>query len=122
MDQKEALKRSWAYSESVSSSSIAEVQNQSVLLYNVSNSSSTCTRDHGHIQKACHLHVLAPEIIKTDAANFRELMQRISEKHIDSKWRKKNPKISSKEEPRILSPNKSVELAMISGFHASGWV
>ncbi|CAI9757869.1 unnamed protein product [Fraxinus pennsylvanica] len=53
------------------------------------------------------IHIFAPEIIKTDAANFRELVQRLTGKPTDSK---KKPKISS---------NKQMEAAMTSGFDAS---
>ncbi|KAL2501594.1 VQ motif-containing protein motif-containing protein 25 [Forsythia ovata] len=56
------------------------------------------------------IHIFAPEIIKTDAANFRELVQSLTGKPTDSNC--------SKKEPRVLSSNKQMELAMITGFHS----
>lgn len=65
------------------------------------------------------IHVFAPEIIKTDAENFRELVQRLTGKPTN---RKKPRKIPSNKNPRILpmAPN-TAELAIRSGFNAPGF-
>ncbi|PIM98224.1 hypothetical protein CDL12_29301 [Handroanthus impetiginosus] len=62
------------------------------------------------------IHIFAPEIIKTDAANFRELVQRLTGKPTDDQNNKKKPRISRKKEQRIISSNKKMELAMRAGF------
>ncbi|KAM7476652.1 hypothetical protein LguiB_023895 [Lonicera macranthoides] len=36
------------------------------------------------------IHIFAPKIIKTDVANFRELVQRLTGKHVDPKGTTKN--------------------------------
>lgn len=53
------------------------------------------------------IHIFAPEIIKTDVANFRELVQRLTGKPTDSKKKQK------------ISSNKQMEAAMTSGFDES---
>ncbi|KAE8125348.1 hypothetical protein FH972_020167 [Carpinus fangiana] len=52
------------------------------------------------------IHIFAPEIIKTDAANFRELVQRLTGKPSE-KGGKKKPRIPRREEPR--SANSSTD-------------
>ncbi|XP_059428732.1 VQ motif-containing protein 17 [Corylus avellana] len=52
------------------------------------------------------IHIFAPEIIKTDVANFRELVQRLTGKPTE-KGGKKKPKIPRREEPR--SANSSTD-------------
>ncbi|KAI3474535.1 hypothetical protein Pfo_029450 [Paulownia fortunei] len=67
------------------------------------------------------IHIFAPEIIKTDAANFRELVQRLTGKPTDDQnncCAKKKPRISRNKEQRIFTSNKKMELAMRAGFHA----
>lgn len=70
------------------------------------------------------IHIFAPEIIKTDAANFRELVQRLTGKPTapDSncedgiaKTRGERLVSSRKKEARILSSSKKMEMAR---FHA----
>ncbi|XWS59248.1 hypothetical protein CRYUN_Cryun08bG0105000 [Craigia yunnanensis] len=50
------------------------------------------------------IHIFAPEIIKTDVANFRELVQRLTGKPSQEKGCKKNSRIARRDhiqEPRI---------------------
>ena len=50
------------------------------------------------------IHIFAPEIIKTDVANFRELVQRLTGKPSQEKGCKKKPRIARRDhiqEPRI---------------------
>ncbi|XWS43238.1 hypothetical protein CRYUN_Cryun16bG0085500 [Craigia yunnanensis] len=52
------------------------------------------------------IHIFAPEIIKTDVANFRELVQRLTGKPSQEKGCKKKPRIARRDhiqEPRITS-------------------
>ncbi|KAA8518270.1 hypothetical protein F0562_015847 [Nyssa sinensis] len=44
------------------------------------------------------IHIFAPEIIKTDVANFRELVQRLTGKPTESNKKKMKPRIPRKEE------------------------
>ncbi|KAB1226701.1 hypothetical protein CJ030_MR1G008450 [Morella rubra] len=48
------------------------------------------------------IHIFAPEIIKTDVANFRELVQRLTGKPTEKSFKKK-PRIPRREEPRSTS-------------------
>ncbi|CAI9765684.1 unnamed protein product [Fraxinus pennsylvanica] len=66
------------------------------------------------------IHIFAPEIIKTDAANFRELVQRLTGKPTE-KLRSCNKKSCPRnvEDPRILA--EKMELAMKNGFQGSGF-
>lgn len=65
------------------------------------------------------IHIFAPEIIKTDVANFRELVQRLTGKPSDEDLNvKKRAKIARKKEGRIFAPNKKMEIAMRAGFNA----
>ncbi|CAL5382252.1 unnamed protein product [Camellia sinensis] len=48
------------------------------------------------------IHVFAPEIIKTDVANFRELVQRLTGKHVDTKSHKKKTGSASTIGPRTF--------------------
>jgi hypothetical protein len=48
------------------------------------------------------IHIFAPEIIKTDVANFRELVQQLTGKPAE-KGCKKKPRIPRREEPRSAS-------------------
>lgn len=55
------------------------------------------------------IHIFAPEIIKTDAANFRELVQRLTGKPTENK---KNSSMISKKRPRnstSILPSKRVD-------------
>ncbi|KAL2535122.1 vq motif-containing protein 25 [Abeliophyllum distichum] len=66
------------------------------------------------------IHIFAPEIIKTDAANFRELVQRLTGKpteNIRSCTKKNSPR--NVQDPRILA--KKMEVAMKTGFQGSGF-
>ncbi|KAF8398508.1 hypothetical protein HHK36_017437 [Tetracentron sinense] len=58
------------------------------------------------------IHIFAPEIIKTDVANFRELVQRLTGKPTDRKIRKKKSRSVTVEESRTLcrKPIKTTEL------------
>ncbi|XVE96103.1 hypothetical protein REPUB_Repub02eG0192300 [Reevesia pubescens] len=52
------------------------------------------------------IHLFAPEIIKTDVANFRELVQRLTGKPAQEKGCKKKPRIARRDhiqEPRVGS-------------------
>lgn len=64
--------------------------------------SQTITKDKPKIRI---IHIFAPEIIKTDVSNFRELVQRLTGKptHQDQKGCKKRPRITKREEPRNIS-------------------
>lgn len=66
------------------------------------------------------IHIFAPEIIKTDAANFRELVQRLTGKPTEN-LRSCNKKSCPRnvEDPRIMA--KKMELAMKNGFQGSGF-
>ncbi|KAG8503954.1 hypothetical protein CXB51_002263 [Gossypium anomalum] len=44
------------------------------------------------------IHIFAPEIIKTDAANFRELVQRLTGKPPQQKGCKRKPRIGGKDD------------------------
>lgn len=57
------------------------------------------------------IHIFAPEIIKTDAANFRELVQRLTGKPTEKGCNKK-PRIVLREEPRNASSDKPVAKKM----------
>ncbi|KAL1533989.1 hypothetical protein AAHA92_15732 [Salvia divinorum] len=59
-------------------------------------------------QKIRIIHIFAPEIIKTDAANFRELVQRLTGKPGITKGLRKK-------EARILSSSKKMEMSANSG-------
>ncbi|KAI3446421.1 hypothetical protein Pfo_003086 [Paulownia fortunei] len=67
------------------------------------------------------IHIFAPEIIKTDAANFRELVQRLTGKPTDDKncTKKKSRIVPSDKEPRNFPSNKKMEQAMRAGFQAA---
>ncbi|KAH6812830.1 hypothetical protein C2S53_007852 [Perilla frutescens var. hirtella] len=69
------------------------------------------------------IHIFAPEIIKTDATNFRELVQRLTGKPpasdpINGAAAKKTR--ARKREGRVFSASssKKMEMAMMAGFHA----
>ncbi|XVF07361.1 hypothetical protein REPUB_Repub06bG0131800 [Reevesia pubescens] len=52
------------------------------------------------------IHIFAPEIIKTDVANFRELVQRLTGKPPQEKGFKKKPRIGRRDhiqEPRVTA-------------------
>ncbi|XP_052176061.1 VQ motif-containing protein 25-like [Diospyros lotus] len=61
------------------------------------------------------IHIFAPEIIKTDVANFRELVQRLTGKPAAERdaAKKKNPRNPRKEEPATKK--------METGFCSSGF-
>ncbi|KAF5474053.1 hypothetical protein F2P56_005992 [Juglans regia] len=62
------------------------------------------------------IHIFAPEIIKTDAANFRELVQRLTGKPTEKGCNKK-PRIALREESRNASSDKPVaKLELRAGF------
>ncbi|XP_057794883.1 VQ motif-containing protein 25-like [Salvia miltiorrhiza] len=67
------------------------------------------------------IHIFAPEIIKTDATNFRELVQRLTGKptaaDLSSRGGTKKAK-PRKKEARIFPSSKKMEMAMRAGFHA----
>ncbi|KAA8516990.1 hypothetical protein F0562_017192 [Nyssa sinensis] len=52
------------------------------------------------------IHIFTPEIIKTDAANFRELVQRLTGKPTEGNNTMKKPRLPRKEEPRLVLSNK----------------
>ncbi|KAG8371859.1 hypothetical protein BUALT_Bualt12G0006800 [Buddleja alternifolia] len=62
------------------------------------------------------IHIFAPEIIKTDAANFRELVQRLTGKPTDEKT-KNVSRVSVKKEPKNMFSSKT-KLEMAMRFHA----
>ncbi|CAI9779438.1 unnamed protein product [Fraxinus pennsylvanica] len=67
-------------------------------------------------------HIFAPEIIKTDAANFRELVQKLTGKpteNLRSSCTKKKRTRNVANDPRILA--KKMDLAMKNGFESSGF-
>ncbi|XP_041028487.1 VQ motif-containing protein 25-like [Juglans microcarpa x Juglans regia] len=49
------------------------------------------------------IHIFAPEIIKTDAANFRELVQRLTGKPSTEKGCNEKPRITGREKPRTAT-------------------
>ncbi|KAK4413030.1 VQ motif-containing protein 25 [Sesamum alatum] len=69
------------------------------------------------------IHIFAPEIIKTDAANFRELVQRLTGKPTDdrrnnccAKTTSSSSRILRKKEQRVFcSSNKNMELVSWRG-------
>ncbi|KAL8456377.1 hypothetical protein ACS0TY_034549 [Phlomoides rotata] len=61
------------------------------------------------------IHIFAPEIIKTDAANFRELVQRLTGKPTDDDDDLNMKKSGRKKEGRIFAPNKN-NIALRAGF------
>ncbi|KAH6767861.1 hypothetical protein C2S52_018844 [Perilla frutescens var. hirtella] len=65
------------------------------------------------------IHIFAPEIIKTDATNFRELVQRLTGKPPASDPIAKKTR-ARKKEGRVFSASssKKMEMAMMAGFHA----
>ncbi|CAK9148465.1 unnamed protein product [Ilex paraguariensis] len=65
------------------------------------------------------IHIFAPEIIKTDVANFRELVQRLTGKPTENSSTKKKTKHTRKEEPIRTLPHKPVakKMELRSGFH-----
>lgn len=65
------------------------------------------------------IHIFAPEIIKTDATNFRELVQRLTGKPTAADGvTKAKARASRKKEARIFPSSKKMEMAMRAGFHA----
>ena len=52
------------------------------------------------------IHIFAPEIIKTDVANFRELVQRLTGKPMEKGCNKKPSRIPRREESRSASSDK----------------
>ncbi|CAA2954571.1 Hypothetical predicted protein [Olea europaea subsp. europaea] len=68
------------------------------------------------------IHIFAPEIIKVDAANFRELVQRLTGKpkeNIRSSCTKKKRTRKVAEDPRALA--KKMDLAVKNVFESSGF-
>ncbi|KAL1533988.1 VQ motif-containing protein 25-like [Salvia divinorum] len=68
------------------------------------------------------IHIFAPEIIKTDATNFRELVQRLTGKptEADPSSRGTTKMKARKKVARIFPATKKTEMAMSmrAGFHA----
>ncbi|GER39929.1 VQ motif-containing protein [Striga asiatica] len=69
------------------------------------------------------IHIFAPQVIKTDAANFRELVQRLTGKPSDEEKVAKKPKVLVEPEPKneninMLCSNEKME--MMAGFHVGG--
>ncbi|KAL2228276.1 VQ motif-containing protein 17-like [Sesamum indicum] len=66
------------------------------------------------------IHIFAPEIIKTDAANFRELVQRLTGNPIKShhnicstkKIRSTSRRVPTRQEPRIFVSDRKRELGV----------
>ncbi|KAL6555441.1 hypothetical protein OROGR_006699 [Orobanche gracilis] len=52
------------------------------------------------------IHIFAPEIIKTDAENFRELVQRLTGKPTDEDSEDRDKKMSRRKEHKIFRSNK----------------
>ncbi|KAF3962159.1 hypothetical protein ACB098_09G119300 [Castanea mollissima] len=69
------------------------------------------------------IHIFAPEIIKTDVANFRELVQRLTGKPMEKGCNKKPSRIPRREEPRSASSDKPTALTkkmeLPSGFRSN---
>ncbi|GLT77945.1 hypothetical protein SLA2020_494980 [Shorea laevis] len=61
------------------------------------------------------IHIFAPEIIKTDVANFRELVQRLTGKPTE-KGCKKKPRIPRREEPRSAASSSDKKMDLLAGF------
>ncbi|KAL0316881.1 UNVERIFIED_CONTAM: VQ motif-containing protein 25 [Sesamum radiatum] len=71
------------------------------------------------------IHIFAPEIIKTDAANFRELVQRLTGNPINTdesrhnicsrkKIRSRSRMVPTRQDPRIFVSNRKQELGVTS--------
>ncbi|KAL6532918.1 hypothetical protein OROGR_013878 [Orobanche gracilis] len=77
------------------------------------------------------IHIFAPQIIKTDASNFRELVQRLTGKPKDNEQSTKKPKTKfTEQEPRNTTTtaatttnnnNNNFRSNKVKGFHAEGF-
>ncbi|KAK4392411.1 VQ motif-containing protein 17 [Sesamum angolense] len=89
------------------------------------NSQRTTTVSSRRKPKIRIIHIFAPEIIKTDAANFRELVQRLTGNPINTdesrhnicsrkKIRSRSRMVPTRQEPRIFVSNGKQELGVTS--------